>query len=169
MTFSFRKNITNYRKWWWFFWQKFKLNKIKLADLVDCISDVQSWTSSLPRFCVYYRIALYNNRIYWISPVSVYPDTSVYLDGKMPGLVPYVMIMLLVYITVKATIHGGSRESICSTVFVTFPAGLCRKGQHNLVVFCGAGWARRFLGICFCFCHQLKNKRKLSADQCDDI
>lgn len=50
----------------------------------------------------------------------------------MPGLVPYVMIMLLVYITVKTTIHRGSRESICSTLFVTSPICLCHKGQESL-------------------------------------
>ncbi len=84
----------------------------------------------------------------------------------MPGLVPYVMIMLLVYITVKTTIHGGSRESICSTVFVTFPICLCHRGQKNLVVFgkcsfgflcqTADGWAPWFCGICCC--QKLKTK-----------
>lgn len=42
------------------------------------------------------------------------------------------MIMLLVYITVKTTMHSASRESICSTLFATFPICLWHDGQKNL-------------------------------------
>lgn len=69
---------------------------------------------------VYERVSLYNNRIQLSAGVftSAYPDTSVNLDVKFPGLVPYVLIMLLVYITVKTTIHSSRRGHLQHTLCI---------------------------------------------------
>lgn len=108
-------------------------DELQIFILFSPKMDIKDFTT-----CCVFRGSLYITTGYTYPPSPSHPSVTIccvrseYLDVKMPGLVPYVMIMLLVYITVKTTIHSGSRKSIYCSIFVSFLMCLCRKGQYSL-------------------------------------